>query len=164
MIRKAHASDLEEIVEIYNQAIASKYQTADIELIQVKDRLDWFEAHQSDQYPIYVYELNDQLVGWISLSSYRNERKALRFTAEVSYYIHKDFQGKGLGSELMAFIINEAKSLNFKTLFAILIDRNEASINLLEKFRFNEWGRLPSALDFDGDECDHLYYGLRINE
>ena len=47
-------------------------------------------------------------------------------------------------------------------LFAIILDSNQGSIRLLEKYGFKKWGHLPRVADFDGIEVGHLYYGLRI--
>ena len=161
-IRIANIADLERITEIYNQAVLSKFETADTVEFKSKDRLDWFYGHPQNTYPIFVYELNGVVVGWISISPYRPGRKALRYTAEISYYIHTGFKRKGIGSRLIEYVLNQSKALNFKTLFAIILDKNIASINLLKKFGFAEWGYMPDIADFDGEECGHVYYGRRV--
>ena len=161
-IRIADITDLERITEIYNQAVSSKFETADTVEFESKYRLDWFYGHPQSTYPIFVYELNGAVVGWISISSYRCGRKALRYTAEISYYVHSDFKRRGIGSKLVEYVINQSKMLNFKTLFAIILDKNIASINLLKKFGFAEWGHLPDIADFDGEVCGHVYYGRKI--
>ena len=160
--RIANIKDLEKITEIHNQAIFSKFATADTIEFKSEDRSDWFYSHRHDTYPIFVYELNNTVVGWISISPYRYGRKALRYTAEISYFIHNDFKHIGIGSKLIEHVLNESKTLNLKTLFAIILDRNIASINLLKKFGFVEWGHMPDVADFDGEECGHVYYGRRI--
>jgi len=33
-----------------------------------------------------------------------------------------------------------------------------------KKFNFQKWGDMPNAAEFDGLECNHQYYGLRIAE
>jgi len=55
-IRLAVLTDLPRIVAIYNQAIAAKNATADTVPFTVEQRLDWFQAHPPDAYPVYVYE------------------------------------------------------------------------------------------------------------
>ncbi|MCX6147724.1 MAG: GNAT family N-acetyltransferase [Candidatus Kapabacteria bacterium] len=163
-LRDARIEDLESIVDIYNQAIESQFSTADTTKKSINDRFEWFHKHKSYKYPIYVCEIENSVVGWISVSPYRAGRKALRFTAEISYYIHKDFRRQGLAGELIKFTTEKCKELNYKTLFAIIIDKNIASIDLIEKCGFEKWGHLPNIADFDGLECGHLYYGQRIKE
>lgn len=161
-IRLAKYDDLEVLVEIYNQAIETKRCTADTETFSVEERISWFKDHQSLEYPLYVYEVDDKVVGYLYFSGYRPGRKAMRFTAEVSYYIHNDYQRQGIGSKFMKFAIEKSKELNYKTLIAILLEWNTPSIKLLEKFGFKEWGRLLNIADFDGETCSHLYYGLKL--
>ena len=161
-IRIANIADLERITEIYNQAVSSKFETADTVEFKTEDRIDWFNSHPQDTHPIFVYESNGTVVGWISISPYRIGRKALGYTAEISYYIHANYKRKGIGSKLIEYVLNQSKSLNFKTLFAIILDKNNASINLLKKFGFAEWGHLPDIADFDGEECGHVYYGRKV--
>lgn len=162
IIRYALIDDLKDIVAIYNQAIQRKNATADLKPIDTNSRLKWFEEHTQDKHPIFVCEINGQVIGWISLSPYRPGREALRFTAEVSYYIHSDFQGKGIGSQLLGFVIKECPKYQIKNLFAIILEHNVSSIKLVEGFSFEKWGLLPNVADFDGKEYGHLYYGLRI--
>lgn len=161
-IRLASRNDLEALVKIYNQAIETKRCTADTEPFSIEERITWFEEHQSIEYPLYVYEINSKVVGYLYFSGYRPGRKAMRFTAEVSYYIHNDYQGQGIGSKFMEFALEKSKELNYKTLIAILLEWNIPSTKLLEKFGFKEWGRLPNIADFDGKTCSHLYYGLNL--
>ncbi|MEA3332047.1 MAG: hypothetical protein U9Q58_00415 [Pseudomonadota bacterium] len=87
-IRVATHDDLEEIVEIYNQAIAVGGKTADITPFTSTSRKPWFNEHTPDKYPILVAEKDKSIVGYLSLSAYRPGRMALQHTAEVSYFIH----------------------------------------------------------------------------
>lgn len=164
IIRDAKIEDLDSIVNIYNQAIETHFSTADTTKKSINDRFEWFHKHKSYKYPIYVYEKDDKVVGWISVSSYRAGRKALRFTAEISYYIDEEYRRQGIAGELIKYAVEKCIDLNYKTLFAIIIDKNVASIELIEKCGFEKWGHLPNIADFDGVECGHLYYGLRIKE
>jgi phosphinothricin acetyltransferase len=57
---------------------------------------------------------------------------------------------------------SKCPKLGIKTLFAIIIDKNEASIKLIEKCGYEKWGHLPEIAVFDTMEAGHLYYGKRI--
>jgi L-amino acid N-acyltransferase YncA len=160
--RIATDKDLPAIVEIYNQAILLGSATADISPITLESRKLWLQEHSADYYPVFVAISLDVVVGWCSLSAYRPGRMALRHTAEISYYIDKDTRGKGVGSFLISHAIERCSTLGIKTLFAIILDINIESTQILEKFGFSKWGHLPDVADFDGQECGHLYYGLRV--
>ena len=161
-VRTAQPSDLNAIVAIYNQAVRAGFQTGDRTEVKAEERRVWLEGHYPEKHPIYVQESGGEVAGWLSISPYRPGREALRFTAEVSYFVDEKFRGRGVASRLLEHAIGQASSLNLKTYFAIVLDKNSASGGLLEKFGFTRWGYLPNVADFDGEECGQLYYGLRV--
>ena len=161
-VQPAEENDLAEIVEIYNQAIKAGENTADTETFTVKDRQDWYNSHNEDKYPLLVAKENNTVLGYLTISPYRYGRKALRHTAEVSYYIHFQHHRKGVASQLMQAALKLCPSLGIETLVAILIGCNQGSINLLKKYNFKEWGRLPDIVELESGKYDHLYYGLHL--
>lgn len=163
-IRTATLEDLESIVEVYNQAIAAGRKTADITPVTTEDREKWFEDHTPDKYPILVAKDGNVIVGYLTISAYRPGRMVLRYTAEVSYFVHFEHHRQGIASNLLQHAIGLCPSLQIKNLFAILIDSNQDSIRLLEKYGFQKWGHMPQVAEFDGIEVGHLYYGLRIEK
>jgi len=162
MIRPAKADDLPAIVSIYNEAVAMKFATADVSPVSVASRQAWFADHTPTRYPICVWEAAGEVKGWCSLSPYRPGRMALRFTAEISYYVQLKSHRQGIASRLVQHSMAGCASLPIKNLFAIVLERNKASCALLEKFGFERWGFLPRVADFDGEECGHIYYGRRL--
>ena len=163
-IRTATFDDIEAMVDIYNQAIAAGQKTADLTPVSAEDRMKWFEDHTPDRYPILIAEKDNVIVGYLTISPYRAGRMALCYTAEVSYYVHFEHHRQGIASKLLQHIIGMCSSLRIKTLFAILLDSNRGSIELLEKFGFEKWGYMPGVAEFDGIEAGHLYYGLRVDK
>lgn len=161
-IRIAEMTDLPFITAIYNQAVPTRRSTANIVPWTVEGRTTWFKEHEPTFRPIFIAEINDQVVGWCSLSVYRPGRLALRFTAEISYYVDTACQRQGIGSALITHALHVCPSLHIKNVIAVIIDRNEASKKLLEKLGFQQWGYLPGVLDFDGEECGEFYYGKRV--
>ena len=128
MVRKANLNDLAKITEIYNQAIASKKSTADMQPFKVEQREEWFLDHnQNSRTPIYVYEENYVVLGYCYLSAYRPGRQALENIAEISYYVDFQCHRKGIGSKLLQHSMQEAKKLGYWNLLAIVISCNEGS-------------------------------------
>jgi len=164
MIRLAQPGDIESVVEIYNQAIEAKFQTAFTDKLDIAERTEWFSQFQDDQYPLFVYTEGEQVTGWLSVAPYRQGRGALRYTAEISYYIHTGHQRMGIGQKLLLHALDSCRLLNYKTVLTIILDKNLASIGLMEKFGFEKWAFLPGVADFDGVECGHVYYGLRLSQ
>jgi L-amino acid N-acyltransferase YncA len=160
--RVAKIEDLPAIVAIYNQAVPTHRSTANTTPWSVEARKKWFDDHEPDHHPIFVAELDGCVVGWCSLSVYRPGRAALRYTAEISYYVDTAHQGQGVGQALIRHAVDAGPSLGIKNIIAVLLDRNEPSRRLLEKLGFQQWGYLPRVLDFDGEECGEFYYGKRV--
>jgi phosphinothricin acetyltransferase len=82
-------------------------------------------------------------------------RAALRFTAEISYYIATTRQRQGVGTALLEHALAACPALGIRHLFAIVLESNEASLKLLRKMGFEQWGYLPGVADFDGREVGH---------
>ena len=161
-IRHGQLSDLDELVTIYNHAINQGGITADIYPYTSAQRRAWFDEHMPDQYPLYVMTYRRSAIGYCSLSPYRKGREALRQVAEISYYLHPDFRGMGLGSKLIRHVIQDAERIQKRHLIAILIDSNRRSIALLEKFNFIQWGYLPDIVRFNHHICGQVLYGLTL--
>ena len=162
LIRLAQLDDLPAIVDIYNQSIPSKQSTGDTQPVRFEDRRTWFAEHRPEKHPIFVAEVDGHVAGWCSLSAYRRGRAALRFTAEISYYIALASHRQGLGTALVEHALAACPALHIRHLFAIVLESNEGSIKLLEKLGFEQWGYLPRVADFDGEEVGHLYYGRHV--
>jgi L-amino acid N-acyltransferase YncA len=162
VIRTATLNDLSEIVAIYNEAVRQRFATADLEPVTVEQRLPWFHEHDSEALPLYVAEREGSVIGWCSLSAYRPGRAALRATAEISYYVRADSRGRGVGSSLVRYAIDDAPRVGKHVLFGILLERNTVSINLMKKFGFALWGRLPGVATIDGELVSHVYYGRKV--
>lgn len=161
-IREAMTSDLSRLTEIYNQAIAAKHCTCDTKVFTVQERAQWFDEHKMSDFPVFVCESEDKVVGYSCLSPYRSGRNALRSVCEISYYIDFDYQKKGFGSSLMKHTIRVAKDKGFTNVIAILLSCNTGSINLLKRFGFSEWGEMPQIARFGDESYSHLYYGKKL--
>ena len=162
IIRVAQIEDLPSIVDIYNQSIPSKRATGDTQPVRVEDRVAWFSEHRPAEHPIFVAVVDGGAAGWCSLSAYRQGRAALRFTAEISYYIASTYHGQGLGTALVEHALAACPALGIRHLFAIVLEGNQVSLKLLEKMGFEQWGYLPRVANFDGKEVGHLYYGRHV--
>jgi len=161
-IRLAAKDDLPAIMDIFNQAIRSRNACGFLEETDIEERQAWFANHSKNSHPVYTAELNGKVVGYGSLSPYRPGRSAMRKVAEVSFFLDFNFHNKGVGTALLSHMIRDCPRLEIESLIAILLGSNYASIALLRKHGFGEWGRMPGIIDFKDRICDHLYYGLKI--
>ena len=161
ILRHAVEADLPAIVEIYNSTIASRTITADIEPASVESRQDWFNAHSTDTYPIWVAVSNEQIVGWLSLQPFYG-RPAYQATAELSIYVSPSGRRHGIGQQLMQQAIAQCPSLQLSTLLGFVFAQNKPSLQLLERFNFQQWGFLPAVAEFDVRICDLVIMGRKV--
>jgi phosphinothricin acetyltransferase len=155
-------SDLEAIVQIYNQAIRSGIATGHTEEFTRLHRWQWYKSHTRNKYPLYVMKLNYRVIGYGTLSPYREDRQAMDSIAEVSFFMDEDFQRKGFGSMLLKHIIDDCPRVEIKTLIAILLDVNKPSVRLLKKFGFEKWAHLKEIIEFEDKICGQLIYGKKL--
>ncbi len=162
VIRKAMEDDLHRLTEIYNCAIDAGYCTCDMDVFSKEERMPWFREHLNDRFPIFVYEEDGRVLGYSYLSSYRRGRKALRKVCEISYYIDMDYRRQGIGSLLMEYTLQRVREIGFTTAIAVSLSCNEASIGLLKKYGFQQWGMLPDAAELKCGVHSQLYYGKKL--
>ncbi|NMG56940.1 N-acetyltransferase family protein [Geitlerinema sp. P-1104] len=160
-VRHAHWNDLSAIVGIYNAAIPGRIATADLAPVSVESRRPWFAGHSPHQYPLWVTERDQQVVGWLSFRPFYG-RPAYEATAELAIYIAPDYQGQGLGRFLLDLAVANAPLLELKTLLAFVFAHNLASLGLFERAKFQEWGYLPRIAELDGVERDLIILGHRL--
>jgi phosphinothricin acetyltransferase len=161
MLRDAKIEDLLRIVEIYNQVIPGRMVTADLEPVSVESKLSWFEDHNPDTRPLWVYEKDGQILAWVSFQSFYG-RPAYRHTAEISIYIDEKYHGQGLGSRLLDESILRCPGMEIQTLLGFIFGHNEPSLRLFRKKGFETWGHFPRVAELDGIERDLLILGLRV--
>ena len=161
-IRTVQPFDHAAVVEIINQAIRTGKQVAFLEEITIAAQQPWFEAHQSPLHPLLVAEHEGRVIGWISLSSYRAGREALRRTVEVSYGVEAAMQRQGVGTTMLREMLTMAKGLGHRIVFAIVFDTNVATLALLRKCGFEKWGHLPDVAELNGRLIGHDYLGVKL--
>ena len=159
IIRKAKLSDLQEITDIYNDAIKNTVATFDTKIKSLEEQKEWFNSH-GKRYPIIVAEKDKVIVGWSALSKY-STRCAYSDTVELSLYIKEEFQGKGIGKSLMKRIIEEGKKVGLHVILARITDGNKISIHLHEMFGFEHVGILKEV-GYKFDRCLDVYLMQKI--
>ena len=143
-IRNAEEKDLPLILEIMNEAIENTTAIYDYYPRNNDYVKTWFAQKQSDSLPVLVCELNNQAVAYGTYGSFR-ERTAYKFSIEHSIYVHKNFQGKGIGKVLMKSLISAATEGGYHTMIAGIDASNEKSCAFHRQFGFEEVGRIKEV-------------------
>ncbi|MDJ0727447.1 MAG: GNAT family N-acetyltransferase [Prochloraceae cyanobacterium] len=160
-VRNAIVSDLKAIVAIYNASIPSKIVTADLKPITVESRLNWFEGRDPKTRPIWVIELDDNVVGWLSFQNFYG-RPAYQQTAELSIYIAPNYHRRGLGKILLEKAISASPSLGINNLLGFVFAINKPSLNLFYQYQFEKWGYLPQVAEIEGCDRSLIILGRKI--
>ena len=157
-IRDAIEADLPAIVRIYNATVPTRMVTAELEPTTVEARLPWFREHSPEQYPFWVAESGDRVIGWLDFKKFL-PRCAYRGTAEISVYVDEEFRRRGVGQRLLEHAIARAPSLGITALIGLIFGHNEPSLKLFERFGFERWAFLPGVAQLDGMERDLIVMG-----
>jgi len=134
-LRLATEADLPAINEIYNYYVHRSTCTYQLEPETLEARTSWFHNHPPDKYPVTVAELDGQIVGWGSLSKFR-DRAAYDPTVEASVYIRHDLHRRGLGRLLLTDLIQRARAAGFHSLLGGASADQTASLALQESLGF----------------------------
>jgi L-amino acid N-acyltransferase YncA len=135
ILRSMQKTDWERVKTIYLEGIATGNAT-------FQTGAPSWEVWDKNHLPIcrLVAEMDDIVLGWAMLSPVSN-RCVYAGVAEVSVYVAKQAQNKGLGYLLLNQLISESEANGLWTLESGIFPENTASINLHKRCGFREIGR-----------------------
>jgi L-amino acid N-acyltransferase len=159
-IRLAEADDLEAINDIYNYYVLHSTCTYQETPEPIEGRREWFAKH-GPGHPVTVAEMDGKIVGWGSLTAY-HVRSAYRHSVENSVYVHHEFHRRGIGSIILADLIERAKIIGHRAMIAIIDADPGASVKLHGKFGFEKVGHLKQLGFKFGRWLNVIYMELLI--
>lgn len=133
-VRLATIDDAAEILSIYNVEVANHLSTFDLVPRSLDEQRQWI-AQRSGAFSAVVAMLDDEVVGFASLSPYK-ERAAYRTTVENSVYVSRDHPRHGVGRALMGHVIGIARDSGFHSIVARIEASGTASRGLHEACGF----------------------------
>ena len=123
------------VKNIYEEGIATGNATFQTEAPSWEE---WDKAHAPK--PRLVAVENDEVIGWAALTPVSG-RCIYAGVGEVSVYVSTQAQGKGIGKQLLQWLISESEKENFWTLQAGIFPENVASISIHTACGFRMVGR-----------------------
>ncbi|VWX30997.1 Phosphinothricin acetyltransferase YwnH [Moraxellaceae bacterium 17A] len=169
-IRLATIDDLPRIVEIYNQSIAGKQATADLQPVSVADRQAWFDAHTGNR-PLVAAQTRSEtssetslgeIIGWGSLSDLY-ARPAYHISTEISIYVAEEAKGQGVGKALVNYLIQVAPSCGVQQVVALIFAHNTPSLAMFDRLGFEPWGKFKQVCDMQGFIADVVILGKSVD-
>lgn len=161
-IRKAVPQDIKYLLDIYNYEVKHGISTLDLQPKTLEEWKEWFLAHNIENHPLLVAEIDGMVAGYASLSSYR-EKEAYKTTVELSIYIDVNYRKQGIATALMERVLQEAqKDKNTHTVVSVITAGNQASRKLHEQFGFEYCGTIKEVGMKFGEYRDIENYRLGV--
>ena len=134
-IRDARDEDLDGVLAIYNDVIASSTAIYTETPVTLDDRRQWWQARIAQGYPVLVAVDGSDVVGFASFGDFR-AWPGYRFTVEHSVHVRSDRRGHGIGSALMRPLLARATALGKHVMIAGVDASNEPSLRFHERLGF----------------------------
>jgi len=130
-----------QVLSIYSGIILHSHTSFEYEVpsqMEMENRI----TSVLNRYPWLVLLEQDQVAGYAYATQLRY-RQAYDWSAELSIYIHPDFQNRGLARYLYNALMEILKLQQVHRVFGVIALPNEPSIKLHEKLGFRKVGELP---------------------
>ncbi|HEY7019342.1 MAG TPA: GNAT family N-acetyltransferase [Gaiellaceae bacterium] len=133
-VRDLRSDDWPEVARIYREGIETGNATFETEVPAWED---WDAAHLDEHR--FAAELDGEVAGWIALSPV-SRRPCYAGVAEISVYVAERARGNGVGTGLLAAVVESAERGGLWTLQTSVFPENEPSLALLRRFGFRDVG------------------------
>lgn len=156
-IRRAEADDYASVYEMFT----SPAVYSDTMQLPFPSREYWRKRIGEAQDSVFtiVAVVGDRIVGMMSVETFPN-RPRRRHVGRIGISVHVEFQGKGVGTALMAAAMDLADNwLNLMRLELEVYADNAAAIHLYERFGFVYEGTLRQHAFRDGKYIDSNMMG-----
>lgn len=142
-IRPARVGDLPDVRAIYNHYVANSAVTFDEKASTHRYWREKFAQLTKLKLPFLVAATpSNQVIGYALVYPWAS-KSAYRYTVEDSIYLGPGAGGKGLGTALLAALIDACEQIGLREIVAVISDSGaEASMHLHEKHGFVEVGRM----------------------
>jgi phosphinothricin acetyltransferase len=139
VIRAGVARDARAVAAIYNHEVTESVSTFDTEPRSVAAQRSLIRRRDAGRHPFLVAELDGVVVGYGSLSAYK-QRAGYRHTVEDSVYVDGAVQGRGVGRALLTELVRLADAGGHHCVLAFIATPNPASVALHESLGFQPAG------------------------
>lgn len=157
-IRRAEPDDYLDVYEMFH---GPKLYTGTMQL-PYPSREVWrkrLAAEETDGYYNLVAVVEGRVIGMVGLETFPS-RPRRRHVGRIGISVHDEWQGKGVGTAMMAAIVDLADNwLNLRRLELEVYADNAAAIHLYERFGFVYEGTLRQHAFRDGVYVDSVMMG-----
>ncbi len=134
-IREAGIEDAAAIARVYNQGIAERQATFQLEG-KTDEQMRGVIAQATF---VLVAEVDGEVLGWVSLVPL-SHRPAQRGIGEYAVYVERAARGRGVGRALMSALVETAEQRGQAKIIGRVFTTNAASLRLAEHAGFDVVG------------------------
>ncbi len=142
-VRMATIQDAKQILSIYAYYIQNTTNTFEY-TVPTTGEFAARIAEVLEKYPYLVYEENGKIYGYAYAHQFM-VRAASRWGAELSVYLEKEAQGKGIGRILYQTLTDILKMQHVVKLYGCIEGSNQKSIAMHERMGFCETARFENC-------------------
>jgi len=140
-VRPATEADLPAISGIYNWAVNQTFATIDSEPLSSEEVASWYVAHVKRN-PLIVAVEDGEVIGWARLLPWKQRGFDI---VEDLVYVDPVHHGRGVGRELLARLLEDARALGYRTVVASVATDNSSGLKLHKSLGFEVVGTLKDA-------------------
>jgi L-amino acid N-acyltransferase YncA len=155
-LRPAEAEDSAAIAAIYDHHVRHGTASFDSEGPSVAQWTAKIADVRACGWPFLVAEIDGAVAGYAYATQFR-DRPAYARTCENSIYISPDAIGQGVGTQLLAALVDTARACGFEQMIAVIGGGEPASVALHAKLGFVERGRMKDVGVKFGRKLDTVY-------
>jgi L-amino acid N-acyltransferase YncA len=163
ILREATEEDLDGILAIFNQVIATSTAVWIDDPTTKDERRQWMRGLFSKGYPVFVAIDAQGIAGYGSFGEFRG-RPGYRFTVEHSIHVREGVRRSGVGRALLERLIARAAEMGKHAMIGGIDGENAASLAFHARFGFREVGRLPQVGAKFGRWVDLVFVERMIGE
>ena len=138
-IRRATEADAEALRSIYAPYVADTTITFEYEVPSVSEFAGRIRAFGAE-YPYLVCESDGEAIGYAYADRVR-ERAAYDWDVEPSVYLRQGTHGRGIGTVLLACLVELLEMQGIRHLYSCVTMPNEKSVRMQKKLGFEDAGR-----------------------
>lgn len=146
-IRSARADDLDAITGLFNALIPTTTITWREHLADAAEMSEWFAHQQAAGAPVLVAEVDANVVGYTTWTTFRGGPRfpGYRHTVELTIHVSGEHHGHGVGRALLTALIELGRERGVHVLVAGIDADNTGSIEFHRQLGFGEVGRMPET-------------------
>jgi len=164
ILRTPRWEDVDDLLELINSLIEEE---ADLPFEAKKTReeeVDWLargmaQVEKGEAFYM-VAEVDGRVIASADIS--RGKFRCMSHLGDLGIVIKSGYRDLGIGTEIMKFLIGQAREMGLKVLTLRVFSTNERAQHVYRKVGFKEVGRVPKAVYRNGKYIDDIIMALEL--